>query len=823
MAMPTYLASASEAAFLLGGIGTGNISVGARGELRDWEIFNSPNKGFYSPGTYFALWCRSEGQAAVAKILESRIRPPYRGQSGIRNRQAGVGRFANSQMRAEYPFVWVDLMDPAVPVAVTLEAFTPFIPLNADDSGIPAAVIRYRVANPTGEPVEVAVAGTLANLASFTGFNGIGKRQFADDAVNEYRNGPGASGYFLRTSSLSPSDAKFGNLAIMVTDLAARNRPNAWSLLSSSPRPSGNGGGDFWNDFREDGRLNEAPRDGDTSLVERPRLGFGHVGGGDLLAPGESRVFEFIVSWYYPNRPKCWNAGAPDQQCCDDTVRNYYATKFKDAWDVGSYLVSSLDRLEQQSRDFHRAFFTTTMPLEVLDAASTNITVLRSPTCFRLEDGTFAGWEGCNDEKGCCAGSCTHVWNYAQTVAFLFPELEHSMRQVEFNQETDEAGNMSFRANSVFELPRWEFHPAADGQMGTIVRLYRDWKYSGNDELIKSVWTGAARALDFAFTYWDADGDLVLDSQQHNTYDIEFYGPNSLSNSMFYAALAAASEIAAYLGDDVRAVKYKDALVNGSARMDEMLWGGEFYVQQLEDIDEHPHQYGAGCLSDQVFGQSLAHVAGLGYVLPEDHVKRAVRSIAKYNFRSDFLDGESMSGRIYALNDESGLLLCTWPNGGRPKKPFFYSDEVWPGIEYQVAAHLIYEGFVDEGLRVVRGVRDRHDGVRRSPWNECECGHHYVRSMASWALILALSGYSYDLVGSEAPATGEPRRQTGRPFISFDPKINADDFSTFFSTAHCWGIYTQRRNKDGEMEPSVEVLYGELGDTRLSPIGRRAQ
>ncbi len=229
--------------------------------------------------------------------------------------------------------------------------------------------------------------------------------------------------------------------------------------------------------------------------------------------------------------------------------------------------------------------------------------------------------------------------------------------------------------------------------------------------------------------------------------------------------------------------------------MDELLWGGEYYIQMIDDVNKYRYQYGKGCLSDQILGQLLAHVAGLGYILPEEHVRRAVKSIFDYNFRTSFRDHHNVQ-RTYVLNDEKGLLLCSWPKGGRPKLPFVYADEVWTGIEYHVAAHLIYEGFVDEGLTIVRAVRERHDGYRRNPWNEVECGHHYARSMASWALLTALSGFKYDMVEGT---------------MSFKPAINSDDFKTFWSTGKGWGIYTQKKDPEtGEIVWDIEVLYGSL-------------
>ena len=182
----------------------------------------------------------------------------------------------------------------------------------------------------------------------------------------------------------------------------------------------------------------------------------------------------------------------------------------------------------------------------------------------------------------------------------------------------------------------------------------------------------------------------------------------------------------------------------------------------LEAGDALPkYQYGTGCLADQLLGQYLAHVTGLGYVLDSSHVKRAMHSIFKNNFKPSMVSWANVQ-RTYAVNDEAGLVLCTWPRGDRPSLPFPYCDEVWTGFEYQVAASLIYNDLVDEGLKVVKAARDRYNGLHRNPWDEEECGHHYARAMSSWALLLALSGFHYDGVTGVmafAPAEKKGRLQ----------------------------------------------------------------
>ena len=330
---------------------------------------------------------------------------------------------------------------------------------------------------------------------------------------------------------------------------------------------------------------------------------------------------------------------------------------FKSSWHAAEYTLKNIKKLTDSTFKFHDALFGSALPSYVIDAAASNMVVLRSTTCFRLENGKFFGYEGCFDSAGCCEGNCTHVWNYEQTLAFLYPSLERDMRLTEFNVETDENGRMAYRSHKLFG-GAYHDHPAADGQLGCIIRLYREWKLSGDHGFLRSVWKNAKKALDFAFSYWDKDGDNVLDSQQHNTYDIQFYGPNSLVNSMFYGALKAGSEMAEAMGEPEIAGKYRNAYLTGSERMDKMLWNGEYYIQVIDDVNKYKYQYGGGCLSDQLLGQLNSHIAGLGYVLPEEHVKKAIQSVFRYNFLPDFSSHENAQ-RTYVLNDEKGLVLCS--------------------------------------------------------------------------------------------------------------------------------------------------------------------
>jgi len=792
--MKTFDKNASAARFLLGGIGTGNISLDQNARLCDFELWNNPNKGYSAPYTFFAVRTESPDGVVKTKALESQLAPPYDRSHGAHAWDVcGLPRFRESEMTGNYPFINFKLTDKYMPVEAGLEAFTPLIPLDTDNSSLPAGVLRYTIKNTSDDLLTVSVAGSMGNLCNAKSRDVFSKPLYDGNSINRFVKREKCCGIEFLPGGKNVSDLDYLSMALLTTETENVSYLDDWYEAAWW-----DGLQDFWNDFTSDGELTPGRRiDGKGNTVHVSQLSVASVCIKKDIAPGETAIFEFIISWYHPNRVKSWDQSKqvcdPSSGCCSpgesaEIIKNYYA-KFGPPVKSAEYLIDNLSKLESLSRQFASAVMNGSVPEYVLDAVLANVTVIRSTTCFRVEDGTFFAWEGCHDSAGCCDGNCTHVWNYTQTMAFLFPELERSMRRTEFAVETEETGRMHFRARKYLNDPVYPLPPATDGQLGSVIRMYRDWKLCGDDEFLKELWPHAKLALEYAFTHWDIDGDGVMEGEQHNTYDIEFYGMSSMLNSIYYGALRAGEEISRYLGDNATAEKYASVREKGASKLDALTFNGEFYIQLIEDVNEHKYQYGIGCLADQLLGQYQAHCAGLGYVLDESNVKSAVRSIYKYNFKEDFSDHENVQ-RMYAVNDEEGLLLCSWPSGGRPVIPFVYSDEVWTGIEYQVAAHLIYEGFIDEGLNIVKACRARHDGVKRSPWNEVECGHHYARSLASYAVLLALTGFQCDAVSKT---------------LSFKPVLNNENFNAFFCCADGWGIY--RKTKTGG---EIEVLYGDL-------------
>ncbi len=218
-------------------------------------------------------------------------------------------------------------------------------------------------------------------------------------------------------------------------------------------------------------------------------------------------------------------------------------------------------------------------------------------------------------------------------------------------------------------------------------------------------------------------------------------------------------------------------------------------MQQLLKREGPKYQYGSGCLSDGVIGAWMARIYGIETPLARKNVRSTLQSIFKHNFKTDLSQHANAQRPGYAMGREPGLLLCSWPRGGKPTLPFVYSDEVWTGIEYQVASHLIEEGFVEEGLTIVKALRSRYDGRTRNPWNEYECGNWYARAMSSYALLGALSGFRYSAVTRT---------------LSFAPKLKATPFQCFFSAAFGYGTIAI----DGR-KLSIRIAEGELPIEKL--------
>ncbi|HSZ33819.1 MAG TPA: GH116 family glycosyl-hydrolase [Puia sp.] len=788
----------------VGGIGTGNISIGGNGQWKDVEIMNKPGMGFYGSVTpkqapCFMVFTETSSGEKHSKLLAGPISPSeYTGSQGSLAPNHGLPRFATASFDTGYPFAIVNLSDDGMPISAKAKVFNPYIPGNDLYSGIPIAVIRYEIKNKTSNPLTVAVAGSLDNFIGMDGsvveFDSFDRSiipQGTKNNRNIFKRSEKLSGIYMSSDSVPHDSNAWGTIA-----LTTPNKGGDYDIsyrTQFSPKGWNDNLTDMWDDFSDDGKFRDVQFD---SKVNDPRAALSVK---FKLAPNETREIEFFLTWDFPNR-KDWNDKV--------IIGNYYSTFYEDAWDVAEKTIPLLPKLEAKTIDFVNLIAKSDYPEIVKEAALFNSSTLRSQTTFRNKEGYFFGWEGVFASTGSCYGNCTHVWNYEEATPFLFGSLALKMREVEYQKALDDSsGLMSFRVSLPFDKKNNWKCAAADGQMGTIMKVYREWQLSGDDKFLHDVWPGVKKALSFAWIKggWDADRDGVMEGCQHNTMDIEYYGPNPEIEFWYLGALKAASKMAEYLKDSEFQKTCTKLFENGSRWTDQHLFNGEYYIQQVRPVEnkssiasgllvgmgsknlkDPDFQIGEGCLVDQLVGQNMAWICGLGYLADSSHIRKTLQSIWRYNHVSSF-GNQFNNMRSYALGDESGMMLTSYPDPAkRPHVPLSYGFESWTGLEYTAAAGMMYEGMYKEALHIISDTRNRYDGYKRNPFNEEECGNHYARAMASWSALIAFSQFNYSAV-------------------EHDFSITARHGNYFWSNGYAWGNAEVSDNK-----VLISVHYGNL-------------
>lgn len=797
-------------AFPIGGIGTGMVCFEGTGALSNVSLHHYPQL-FNEPCTFAAI--HLEGIKNGTKVLEAPV-PEYkrfgRTQTGMGSGGTtwGLPSFDDGVFEARFPFAELKLKDAEIPLDVRILAWNPFIPNDEDNSGLPVGGFEYTFTNTSNQ--------TLDAVFSFNTKNFMKLSDKTPAPIKARENG------FILTQTPDPEKPESeGYFSVWVDGEQTKTdccwfRGNWFDPLTMA-----------WNKV-EKGDITEV-KPGDGGQGASLYVPF-------KLKPGETKTIHLRMAWYVPDSFHRLGKDAVEPSDYGDRYdpalyegqplryKPWYAGRFASIAEVSDYWDANYQNLKEKTELFTDTFYDSTLPDEVIEAVADNLTILKSPTTMRQIDGKFWVWEGSGDSWGSCHGSCQHVWNYAQAIPHLFPRLERSLRETEFLVDQDTEGHQEFRANLPIRPVRHNFHAAADGQLGGIIKIYRDWRISGDTEWMKDLYPQIQKSMDYCIRTWDPDGQGAIIEPHHNTYDIEFWGPDGMHTSFYSAALEAIVRMGKALKKDVKT--YETLLQKSKEYMSDYLWNGEYFYQDIRWEGLHApdptkvqsfggaysqealevlkkegpkYQYGTGCLSDGVLGYWMALVAGMDEPGDKDRIASHLDAVYRYNLKHDLSDHANPQRPSYAFGHEGGLLLCTWPRGGKLSLPFVYSDEVWTGIEFQVAAHLIFEGKVEEGLDIVRTCLDRYDGIRRNPFNEYECGSWYARALSSYSLLQALTGIRYDAVDKT---------------IHFDSKVG-NDFRTFLSTATG---YATVGLKDGV--PFVDIKDGEIDIRKYSVSGK---
>jgi non-lysosomal glucosylceramidase len=894
----------------IGGICAGQLYLRGDGTLAEWGIFNVDRFTGYGDNCYrtytppspveqgFGLRMASEGSPTVFRRLNHED-------------------FARVEFTGEYPIATVRYRTAEGaedPVEVVLEAFSPFVPLDARQSATPGTILRFRIKNVSAKRVEAALSGWIHNP--------LGQRhlgRYRATRHNRITRSPGMTSLVMTiTEDPRPAPGEIKEPEVFAnfegnsygkwhaTGTAFGDRP-AHGTLPNQQKVSGYAGQGLVNTYLH-GDDSQGTLTSPEFTIRRPYIQF-RIGGGNrprqacinLLSGGkvvrtatgkdnEKLEWDFwdlsdlighqarieIVDratggWGHINIDDIMFADAPpkgmhlprlDQQpdfgslvlaVLDEKARGaaaqfdhspipgdahaldsvpetsesplggptpegglvseftlepgaehevtflvcwhfaggehgrMYGNWFPDAPSVASHLHEKLEPLTEVTRLFRDTYFDSTLPYWLLARLMMPISTLATNTVQWRRNGRFWAWEG----VGCCDGTCTHVWNYAQGMARLFPGLERSARVMQdlgvgFDPKT---GRVGFRG----ENPSQPY--AADGQCGTVLKCYREHLMSKDGKFLERNWPKIKQVMLYELGR-DKNDDGVIEDRQWNTYDLDFVGPNTFVGALYIAALRAAAKMADIMEDRSFAERCREVAEKGSRWTVENLWNGEYFVQRIPPGQSPKFQYGDGCLADQLFGQTWADQLGLGDLYPPEMIKKALQSIYRYNWAPN-VAAQSQAHppqRWFARPGDAGLFTCTWPKGGRMAEPVLYRDEVWTGIEYQVASAMLHRGMLREGLSILRGLDERYDGKRHNPWNEVECGDHYARALASWGCLIALSGLVYD-----GPA--------GR--LGFAPRWQPDNFRVFFTGARGWGTIEQTREGSNQKN-GIHVKHGEL-------------
>ncbi len=744
----------------VGGIGAGSVQIDGKGRRPVWQIFGNMTQAFI-PDSFFAI-----------RIQWGKGKPFFRALQT--EPEGSFDAMKSLSFRGEYPFGWFEFEDSLHPVKVKLEAFNPLVPLDLKASSIPCAIYNITVENPSLRAVQVSLLGSQQNVVGFTGQGGIQNRSAKVYGGNRNRILSGDLATILHMTSEKPQDAPgSGDLALVVLDPKAT----------------------FTADWKSTGELAADLADGSLGGLREAgpsppgQTINGAVASSFLVLPDEQRTVTFALTWHFPNVSHghgSWGGKG-----------NNYANWWKDSLDVADHLLRNLENLTRKTRLYHDTLYESNLPWWLLDRISSQLVVLRSPTCFWTKEGYFGGWEGCNAGGGCCAGNCNHVWQYAQAHARVFPSLGRSMREQELRFMTPEGAIPHRQPKS---------HPAFDGQCGGILGAYREHCSSPDGAWLSRHWPAVKKAIDHVVARWDQDGDGVLSGPQWNTLDGNLGGSTSWLGTMYLAALAASEKMALIQGDQESAERYSKIRASGSRKQDETLFNGEYYIQIPDP--EPQEDYIKGCHIDQVLGQWWAHQLDLGWLYPPERVRAALRSLFRYNFRYHF-HGIQQLPRKFVADDDPGMQMITWPQGGLPQRQMRYASEVMSGFEYSAAGAMIQAGLLREGLSVIRAASIRYDGRLRTglaawgysgnPFCDDECGKFYARPMSIWSLLLACQGFILD-----GPAG----------VIGFQPPWKPEDHVSFFTASEGWGLFRQRR-AEGEQSDRIEVKSGRLAVKEL--------
>ena len=760
--------------FIVGGIGAGGIQFNGKAEPAIWQIACNYKEEKVAD-SFLAIRAQAEGGQPIVRALQTEPAGPFAAMPSLK-------------FEGEYPLGKYRFDEPALPVEVQLEVFNPFIPMDLKNSAIPCAIYTVTAKNTTSTPVKVDLLAAQKNALGYHERKGKGKQKKANFGNNQNKilsSGPATMLHMTRDGDVS-SDMVLMTLAERASGSAS------WDSAEALHRG-----------FLKQGEM-KGPKTSQVSIN-------GQTVNGAIIAPlelaaGETKSVTFALVWYFQDgqhgnkgKAKIIMEGEGKGRVVgwSHSGQNY-TNWWSNAMGVAEYLQENLTDLTARTFRFHDTLYASNLPVWLLDRMSSQLAVLRSQTVWWSADGYFGAWEGCNENKGCCEGNCTHVWHYAQAHARLLPALGRKMREQDYATQLP---------NGLLPYRHTRKDDAADGHFGTILNTYREHLCAADEEWLKSQWPKVKKAIDWGIEHYNPKRDGFLQTEQHNTLDGAMTGCSSWIGSLYLSSLEAGARMAEVMGEADVAVEYRQIRQSGKALQNERLFNGEYYIQKVGK--QRIQDYLDGCHIDQLLGEWWGDQVGIDRNFPADRSKTALESLLKYNFLTDF-QGQSLKPRQYCESTDGGMKMITWPKNPQPIPGMKYGDEVMTGFEYGAAVTMMQNGMLDEGLMVMKVISDRYDGRLRTegvsdfdngpwgysgnPFGDDECGKFYGRSLSVWSVLLALQGFIYD-----GPAG----------VIGFRPRFKSENHASFFTGAEAFGLFKQVIEA-GKLTASIEVSDGTL-------------
>ncbi|MFB6453759.1 GH116 family glycosyl-hydrolase [Chitinophaga sp. Hz27] len=757
-----------------GGLHTGTVYMGGDGRLWLWGIYNDEREGvdpktlsWYDGHTERTIRNRDGASylepaiAANKRVLEQGFAIQIKQGTHTWLKELKEEDWQQVTFEATYPTALIRFSDPNCPVDVIMHAGGLFIPLDADNSALPATIFDINIQNKTTEALDVNICGWFENGA---------RKMTAKPSEGIKRNTVLAS--------------KTGILSTFQYATGVPNHPDDGStcITCIGDNIIMNTNADIWpvtnRLFSSENKTTDKPAD--EILVAAISTAT------TTIEANKALQIQYALTWHF-NHPLKSISKVKDAQ-----EGYYYGSRFQNAGEVATYIHQHFNTLWSNTLLWKETFYDSTLPFWFLERTFLNIGTLATANTYRFKSGRFWGWEGVNS----CAGTCTHVWQYAQTVGRIFPSLERDTRQhTDLGIAMDKNGGIIFRAE-------YENRPAIDGQAGTILRIYREHLMNADNSFLAANWTQIKKTVIFMLAQ-DKNNDGMTDTPMENTLDAVWEGEISWIVGLCIAAAKAAQLMAEEMKDSAFAKQCKEYADNGGTNMSKYLFNGEYFIHRPDAVQGRKKlgSYNT-CHIDQVYGQSWAWQVGLGRLWDKEQTLAALRALWKYNFTTNVgpYIKTHIGGRPYALDGEAGMIMNTNPHneanpyGEDVTWQLGYFHECMSGFEHQVASHMMAEGMTDEALILTRAIHDRYHGAKRNPFNEIECSDHYARAMASYGTFITACGYEY-----HGP----------KGILKFKPAFSGNDFRAPFTTAEGWGTFSQLLAKD-KAKHTVALKYGVL-------------